>query len=121
MLKLVMMHVLLKLAGAVFVAPMVNPYELSMTKEEMSKTWERWEHGRKFMFSLGRRFPCLLSYFYRRSFFSGKHGSIEKWFFLKLGKTVSMFPTCIPANFLRAGRGVGNNGKRGDSCEPGLI
>lgn len=76
-----------RVEGAVFVAPMVNPYESSMTKEEMSKTWERWEQGRKFMFSLGRRFPCLLSYFYRRSFFSGKHGSIEKWFFLKLGKT----------------------------------
>lgn len=75
-----------RVAGAAFVAPMVNPYEPSLTKEEMSKTWERWEQKRKFMFSVARRFPSFLSNFYRKSFFSGKHGSIEKWFYLKLGE-----------------------------------
>lgn len=75
-----------RVAGAAFVAPMVNPYDSSMTKEETIKTWERWEQKRKFMFSTARRCPSFLSYFYRRSFFSGKHGNLEKWFSLKLGE-----------------------------------
>ncbi|XP_021751617.1 uncharacterized protein LOC110717269 [Chenopodium quinoa] len=75
-----------RIAGAAFVAPMVNPYESSMTKEETSKTWEKWEQRRKFMFSTARRFPSFLSHFYRRSFFSGKHGTLEKWFSLTLGE-----------------------------------
>lgn len=74
-----------KVAGAAFVAPLVNPYEPSMTKEEMSNTWGRWDRRRKFMFSIARRFPSFLSSFYRRSFFSGEHGQIEKWFSLTLG------------------------------------
>lgn len=79
-------HISNRIAGAAFVAPMINPYESSMTKEEASKMWERWEQRRKFMFSTARRFPSFLSYFYRRSFFSGKHGQLEKWFSLKLGE-----------------------------------
>ncbi|KAL2933895.1 hypothetical protein RDABS01_017014 [Bienertia sinuspersici] len=75
-----------RVAGAGFVAPMINPYESSMTKEETSKTWGSWEQRRKFMFSTARRLPSFLSYFYRRSFFSGKHGKIEKWFSMKLGE-----------------------------------
>lgn len=75
-----------KVAGAAFFAPMINPYESSMTKEEISKTWETWEQKRKFMFSTARKFPRFLSYFYRQSFFSGKHGKLEKWFSLNLGQ-----------------------------------
>lgn len=81
-----------RVAGAAFVAPMINPYESSMTKEETSKTWERWEHKRKLMFSTARRFPRFLSYFYSRSFFSGKHGKLEKCFSLKVGNKVSFSP-----------------------------
>lgn len=87
-----MVLLFVKLAGAAFVAPMINPYESSMTKEETSKTWERWEHKRKLMFSTARRFPRFLSYFYSRSFFSGKHGKLEKCFSLKVGNKVSFSP-----------------------------
>ncbi|CAO2818511.1 unnamed protein product [Amaranthus hypochondriacus] len=75
-----------RVAGAAFVAPLINPYESSMTKEETRNTWEKWEQRRKLMFSTARRFPSFLSYFYRRSFFSGKHGNLEKWFSLNLGQ-----------------------------------
>lgn len=33
-------------SGAAMFAPMVNPYESSMTKEEMSGTWEMWVRRR---------------------------------------------------------------------------
>ncbi|KAA8516521.1 hypothetical protein F0562_016973 [Nyssa sinensis] len=66
-------------------APMVNPYESSMTKEEISRTWEKWVRRRKLMYYLARRFPKFLSYFYRRSFLSGKHGQVDKWLSLSLG------------------------------------
>lgn len=75
-----------RIAGAAMFAPMVNPYESSMTKEEMSRTWEKWVRRRKLMYYLARRFPKFLSYFYGRSFLSGKHGQIEKWLSLSLGK-----------------------------------
>ncbi|KAL9228019.1 hypothetical protein vseg_003642 [Gypsophila vaccaria] len=75
-----------RIAGAALFAPMVNPYDSGMTKEETSRTWERWEKRRKLMFSVARRFPSFLSYFYRRSFFSGKHGNIEEWFSLSLSE-----------------------------------
>ncbi|KAA8550432.1 hypothetical protein F0562_002116 [Nyssa sinensis] len=75
-----------RLAGAALVAPMVNPYEPSMTKEERYKTWEKWTPQRKLMYILARRFSRLLAYFYRRSFLSGKHGQIDKWLSLSLGK-----------------------------------
>lgn len=70
--------------------PMVNPYESGMTKEEMSKTWEKWTHRRKLMYYLARRFPKFLSYFYRRTFLSGRHGPIDKWLSLTLGKRVCL-------------------------------
>ncbi|KAI8016734.1 hypothetical protein LOK49_LG05G00636 [Camellia lanceoleosa] len=75
-----------RIAGAAMFAPMVNPCESSMTKEEMSRTWEKWVRRRKLMYYLARRFPKFLSYFYGRSFLSGKHGQIEKWLSLSLGK-----------------------------------
>ncbi|KAK9733445.1 hypothetical protein RND81_04G067900 [Saponaria officinalis] len=75
-----------RIAGAAFVAPMVNPYDPAMTKEESSKIWERWDSRRKLMFSVARRFPSFLSYFYRRSFFSGKHGNIKEWFSVSLSE-----------------------------------
>uniref|UniRef100_A0A5B7C177 AB hydrolase-1 domain-containing protein n=1 Tax=Davidia involucrata TaxID=16924 RepID=A0A5B7C177_DAVIN len=75
-----------RIAGAAMVAPMVNPYELSMTKEERYKSWEKWTPKRKIMYFLARRFPRFLTYFYRRSFLSGKHGQIDKWLSLSLGK-----------------------------------
>ncbi|KAG8376521.1 hypothetical protein BUALT_Bualt09G0072000 [Buddleja alternifolia] len=75
-----------KVAGAAMFAPLVNPYEVTMTKEEMFKTWENWTRRKKLLYYLARRFPRFLSYFYRRTFLSGKHGPIDKWLSLSLGK-----------------------------------
>ncbi|KAK9280468.1 hypothetical protein L1049_014160 [Liquidambar formosana] len=73
-------------SGAAMFASMVNPYEPSMTKEERYGTWEKWTSRRKLMYFLARRFPRFLAYFYRRGFLSGKHGQIDKWLALSLGK-----------------------------------
>ena len=43
------------------------------------------------MYFLARRFPRVLPYLYRKSYLSGKHGQIEKWLSLSLGKRVSCF------------------------------
>ncbi|KAF5447118.1 hypothetical protein F2P56_032690 [Juglans regia] len=75
-----------RLAGAAMFAPMVNPYDPIMSKEERHRTWDRWMRKRKLMYFLARRFPRLLAYFYRRSFLSGKHDQIDKWLSLSLGK-----------------------------------
>ncbi|KAL6987435.1 hypothetical protein U1Q18_013183 [Sarracenia purpurea var. burkii] len=75
-----------RIVGAAMLAPMVNPYDSSMTKEEISKTWEKWVQRRKIKYYLARRFPKLLTFFYRRTFLSGKHGQIDKWLSLSLGK-----------------------------------
>lgn len=69
-------------------APLINPFEPRMTKDEMRRTWEKWLPRRKFMYSLARRFPKLLSYFYRKSFLSGKHDKIYKQLSFSLGKKV---------------------------------
>lgn len=70
------------------VAPVTNPYEPSMAKEEMVKTWEQWLTKRKFMYFLARRFPTLLPFFYRRSFLSGKLDHLDQWMSLSLGEKV---------------------------------
>lgn len=70
------------------VAPVVNPYEPSMTKKERSRIWENWSPRRKLMYYLARRFPSSLAYLYRRSFLSGNHGQIDKWLSLSVGKGV---------------------------------
>ncbi|GMH23115.1 hypothetical protein Nepgr_024958 [Nepenthes gracilis] len=75
-----------RVAGAAMIAPMINPYEPGMTKKEMSMTWEKWDRRRRMMFYLAKRFPSFLSYYYRRSFLSGKHGEIEKWMSISLGE-----------------------------------
>lgn len=75
-----------RLAGAAMFAPMVNPYDSIMNREERRRTWEKWTRNRKFMYFLARRFPRFLSYFYHRSFLSGKHGQIDRWLSLSLGK-----------------------------------
>ncbi|KAK4419169.1 hypothetical protein Salat_2329700 [Sesamum alatum] len=75
-----------KVAGVAMLAPFVNPYEASMTKEEMSRTWEHWTRRRKLLYYLARRFPKFLGYFYSRTFLSGKHGQIDKWLSLSLAK-----------------------------------
>ncbi|CAL5361805.1 unnamed protein product [Camellia sinensis] len=67
------------------VAPMVNPFEPSMTKKERYRSWGNWTPRRKLMYFLARRFPSFLAYFYRRSFLSGNHGQIDKWLSLSLG------------------------------------
>ena len=77
--------------GAAMFAPMVNPYDTMMTKEERRGTWEKWTRKRKFMYFLARRFPSFLAYFYHQSFLSGKHGQIDKWLSLSLGKRVRHF------------------------------
>ncbi|PON69833.1 Alpha/beta hydrolase fold [Parasponia andersonii] len=68
-----------KVAGAALFAPMMNPYEPGMTKEEMKRTWENWLPRRKFLYFLAHRFPRFLSSFYHRTFLSGKLGQIDKW------------------------------------------
>ncbi|KAL8152775.1 hypothetical protein V2J09_010535 [Rumex salicifolius] len=75
-----------RVAGAALVAPMINPYDRSMNKEETSRTWGNWEGRRKFMYFLARRFPSSLSYFYRKTFLSGNHGLIEKWLSISLAE-----------------------------------
>ncbi|CAI9762044.1 unnamed protein product [Fraxinus pennsylvanica] len=75
-----------RVAGAAMFAPLVNPYDSSMTKDEMSRTWEKWTRKRKLMYYLARRFPKLLGYFYHRTFLSGKHGQIDKWLSVSLEK-----------------------------------
>lgn len=75
-----------RVAGAVMFAPLINPYESSMTKEERSQTWDKWERRRRLMYYLARRFPRFLSRFYSRSFLSGTHGQIDKWLSLSLGE-----------------------------------
>ncbi|KAL2502784.1 alpha/beta-hydrolase superfamily protein [Forsythia ovata] len=73
-----------RIEGAAMFAPLINPYESSMTKEEMSGTWKNWTRRRKFLYYLARRFPKFLGYFYHRTFLSGKHGQINKWLSLSL-------------------------------------
>ncbi|KAE8706059.1 Alpha/beta-Hydrolases superfamily protein isoform 2 [Hibiscus syriacus] len=79
-------HVSHKIAGAAMVAPMISPYEPSLTKEEIQSIWGESLPRRKLMYYLARRLPKLLSSFYRRSFLSGKHGRIEKWMSVSLGR-----------------------------------
>ncbi|CAM8913663.1 unnamed protein product [Rhodiola kirilowii] len=68
-----------RIAGAAFLAPFVNPYDSSMTRDERSQTWGQWVSRRRLLHVLARRSPKLLSYFYRRTFLSGKHGHVSKW------------------------------------------
>ncbi|CAJ1979355.1 unnamed protein product [Sphenostylis stenocarpa] len=75
-----------RLAGAAMFAPMVNPYDPMMTKEERRRTWNKWTRRRKFLYFLARRFPRFLAFFYQRSFLSGKHGQIDRWLSLSLGR-----------------------------------
>lgn len=74
-------------------APFVNPYESSMTKEEVTGTWDKWTRKRKLMYYLARRFPKFLDYIYHRTFLSGKHGQIDKYLSLSLGQKVDIFYT----------------------------
>ncbi|XP_060201607.1 uncharacterized protein LOC132630091 [Lycium barbarum] len=75
-----------RVAGVAMFAPFVNPYESSMTKEEMTGTWNKWTRKRKLTYYLARRFPKFLDYFYSRTFLSGKHGQIDKYLSLSLGQ-----------------------------------
>ncbi|KAK8655213.1 hypothetical protein V6N13_107803 [Hibiscus sabdariffa] len=75
-----------RVAGVAMFAPMVNPYDSLMNRGEKYGTWEKWTRKRKFMYFLARRFPKFLSYFYRKSFLSGKHGQIDQWLALTLGR-----------------------------------
>ncbi|KAK4281451.1 hypothetical protein QN277_012944 [Acacia crassicarpa] len=75
-----------RIAGAAMLAAMINPFEPRMTQNEIKRTWEKWLPRRKFMYSLARRFPKLLSFFYRKSFLSGKHDKIDKQLTVSLGK-----------------------------------
>lgn len=75
-----------RIAGAAMIAPMINPYEASMTKEEMKRTWKQWSSKRKLMYFLAQKFPKFLSSFYRRSFLSGFHGRIDEWISQSVGR-----------------------------------
>ncbi|XP_062210879.1 uncharacterized protein LOC133912248 [Phragmites australis] len=75
-----------RVAGVAMFAPMTNPYDSRMSKDERRKTWDSWSTKRKLMHILARRFPSLLPLFYHRSFLSGKQGQPESWLSLSLGK-----------------------------------
>ncbi|MCD9641055.1 hypothetical protein HAX54_026871 [Datura stramonium] len=75
-----------RVAGVAMFSPFVNPYESSMTKEELTGTWNKWTRKRKLTYYLARRSPKFLDYFYRRTFLSGKHGQIDKYLSLSLGQ-----------------------------------
>ncbi|WVZ56571.1 hypothetical protein U9M48_007078 [Paspalum notatum var. saurae] len=75
-----------RVAGAAMFAPMANPYDSKMTKDERDKTWHSWSTKRKLMHILARRLPSLLPFFYRQSFLSGKQVQPESWLSLSLGK-----------------------------------
>ncbi|KAL5546212.1 hypothetical protein UlMin_005899 [Ulmus minor] len=75
-----------RIAGAALLAPMMNPYEPSMTREERKGTWDNWMSRRKFMYFLARRFPRFLSSYYRGTFLSGNLDRVDKWLSLSLGK-----------------------------------
>ncbi|KAL3850758.1 hypothetical protein ACJIZ3_012640 [Penstemon smallii] len=75
-----------RLAGAIMVAPMVNPYEPRLTKEERRAIWGKWTTKKRMMYFLARKFPKLLAYLYHRSFLSGNHGQIDTWLSISLGK-----------------------------------
>ncbi|CAN8270043.1 unnamed protein product [Cochlearia groenlandica] len=75
-----------RIAGVAMVAPMINPYESSMTKEEVAKTWEQWPRKKKFMYFLARRWPSFLPFFYRRSFLSGNLEPLDQWMSVSLGE-----------------------------------
>ncbi|XP_028551921.1 uncharacterized protein LOC110100829 [Dendrobium catenatum] len=79
-------HIPDRIAGVAMFAPITNPYDSRMTKEEKNKIWEKWTAKRKFMFIVAKRFPSLLPYFYRQSFLSGMQGQLERWLSLSLGK-----------------------------------
>lgn len=78
------------ISGVALFAPMANPYDSSLNKEEIHKIWDKWTMKRKLMFVLARRIPSLLSYFYHKSFLSGEYGQPEKWLSLSLGKKVCL-------------------------------
>uniref|UniRef100_A0A2P2IPQ3 AB hydrolase-1 domain-containing protein n=1 Tax=Rhizophora mucronata TaxID=61149 RepID=A0A2P2IPQ3_RHIMU len=82
----VLKHTPERIAGAAFFAPMINPYEPGMTKDEVQRTWNQWLPRRKFMYFLAQKFPKFLSSFYRNSFLSGSHSRIDKWLSLSLGR-----------------------------------
>lgn len=73
------------------VAPMVNPYDSRLTKEESRRIWGKWTLKRRLMYILARKFPRFLPYFYRKTFLSGKHGEIDSWLSVSLAKRVSNF------------------------------
>lgn len=71
------------------VAPMINPYEPRLSKDERQTIWGKLGARKRIMYLVARKFPRLLAYFYRRSFLSGGHGRLDKWLSLSLGKRVS--------------------------------
>lgn len=75
-----------RIEGVAMFAPITNPYDTRMTKEEKNKIWEKWTAKRKFMFIIAKRLPSLLPYLYRQSFLSGMQGQLEQWLSLSLGK-----------------------------------
>ncbi|KAK7393577.1 hypothetical protein VNO78_22135 [Psophocarpus tetragonolobus] len=75
-----------RIAGAAMLAPMINPYDPHMTKEETKRTWGKWLPRRKMMYSLARRFPKLLTLFYWKSFLPEKHDEIDKLLSFSPGK-----------------------------------
>ncbi|KAH0943966.1 hypothetical protein HID58_003603 [Brassica napus] len=85
-----------RIAGVAMIAPMINPYEASMSKEETAKTWEQWPRKRKFKYFLARRWPSLLPFFYRRSFLSGYLQPLDQWMSISLGEKSTRQGTAKP-------------------------
>ncbi|PWA70080.1 pentatricopeptide repeat (PPR) superfamily protein [Artemisia annua] len=62
-----------RIAGAFMVAPLLNPYEPSMNKAEIRRTWDKWMSKRRLIF------------------LSGNLDQIDKWLGMSLGKRDNIF------------------------------
>ena len=102
--------------GAAMFAPMVNPYDSKMTKDERRKTWDTWSTKRKLMHILARRFPSLLPFFYRQTFLSGKQGQPESWLSLSLGKKVCWYQCYVLSQSTNEKLGLLLQGNMGMAC-----
>ncbi|KAG0477051.1 hypothetical protein HPP92_013892 [Vanilla planifolia] len=75
-----------RLAGVAMFAPMINPYDYRLNKEDKNKIWEKWTAKRKFVLILAKRFLLFFLTSIGRSFLSGTQGQLEKWLSISLGK-----------------------------------
>eukprot|EP00252_Welwitschia_mirabilis_P001051 TRINITY_DN11019_c0_g1_i1.p1 TRINITY_DN11019_c0_g1~~TRINITY_DN11019_c0_g1_i1.p1 ORF type:complete len:540 (+),score=95.47 TRINITY_DN11019_c0_g1_i1:73-1692(+) len=74
-----------RLAGAALLAPMGNPYDPHMSKDEIRKIWEHWSFWRKLGFILAKRAASFLPSFYKRNYLTSVENLVRAQSFT-LGK-----------------------------------